>query len=820
LAGGTVTTNLPPHASIVVIGGGIMGCSVAYHLAKLGCRDVVLLERHKLTSGTTWHSAAQVRQLRSTRNLTELIQYSTELYATLEAETGQATGWTRTGSLSIATNPDRLTHIRRQAALARAFGVEAHEISPREARELWPMMNGKDVIGAVFSPHDGRVNPSDLCAALVKGARAGGARVFEGVSVSGFVVEDGRVAGVETALDRIACETVVNCAGLWGRQVAALAGVAAPLYACEHFYLLTKPIEGVTPHLPTLSDHDGHLYIRDEVGGLLVGCFEPWGKPLPLAALPADFAFDLLNEDWDHFEPMMVNALHRIPALETAEVRMLLNGPESFTPDGLFLLGEAPELRGFFLGCGMNSVGIATGGGAGRALAEWIVEGRPTMDLWPVDIRRFAPFHNNLRTLAARIPEELGLHYAIAYPGREPTTARDLRQSPLHDRLAAKGARFGTRMGWERPSYFVPPGQTVSHPLTFGRPAWFDCVGAEHRAAREAVAIFDQSSFGKLRVEGRDAERLLQRLCANDLAVPPGKAVYTAMLNEQGGIESDLTVMRLAEAAFLLVTGTAQPCRDADWIRRHIDGERVALSDVTSTTAVLGVMGPRSRALLQGLTSADFSNEAFPYFTWQAIDLGHATVRAARLSYVGELGWELYVPSDCAAYVYDLIAEAGAEHGLVDAGSYALTSLRVEKAYRAWGHDIGPEDTPLEAGLGFALRLNKGAPFIGRAAVLAQRDLGPKRRLVVFTLRDPEALPLGDEPILRGGTIVGQVTSAAFGHSLGRSVALGYVRPPEGTAVEDALAGGGFELDIAGRRFAADASLRPPWDPQGRRPRS
>jgi 4-methylaminobutanoate oxidase (formaldehyde-forming) len=517
---------------------------------------------------------------------------------------------------------------------------------------------------------------------------------------------------------------------------------------------------------------------------------------------------------------MMINALHRIPALETAEVRLLLNGPESFTPDGLFLLGEAPELRGFFLGCGMNSVGVATGGGAGRALAEWIVEGRSTMDLWPVDIRRFAPFHNNLRALAARIPEELGLHYAIAYPGREPSTGRNLRQSPLHDRLAAGGARFGTRMGWERPRYFVPPGESVSEALTFGRPGWFDRVAAEHRAVREAVAVFDQSSLGKLLIQGRDAERLLQWVCANDLAVPSGKVVYTSMLNPQGGIESDLTVMRLSQEVFLLVTGTAQPTRDADWLRRHMaEDDRVALTDVTSASAVLGVMGPASRTLLQGLTSADLSNEAFPYFTWQDIDLGSAPVRAARLSYVGELGWELYMPSEFAATVYDLIAEAGPAVGLVDAGTYALTSLRVEKGYRAWGHDVGPEDTPFEAGLGFAVRFAKPAAFIGREALLAQCDQGVNRRLVVLTLEDPQALPLGDEPILHEGRVVGQVTSAAFGHSLGRAVALGYVRPPERATVEEMIAGGGFELDIAGRRYAASASLDAPWDPEGRRPR-
>jgi 4-methylaminobutanoate oxidase (formaldehyde-forming) len=816
-----MSESLPTSARAVVIGGGVMGCSTAYHLAKLGCPEVVLLERRQLTCGTTWHSAAQVRQLRSTRNLTQLIQYSAELYAALEAETGQATGWARTGSLSIATTPDRLNHIRRQATLARAFGVEAYEILPKEAQELWPMMNGADVIGAVFSPSDGRVNPSDLCAALVKGAKAAGARVIEGVTVTGFETRGGRVTAVETDRGRIACEAVANCAGLWGRQVAALAGVAAPLYACEHFYLLTKPIEGVTARLPTLSDHDGHLYIRDDVGGLLVGCFEPWGKPLPLENLPKDFAFDLLNEDWDHFEPMMLNALHRIPALETAEARMLLNGPESFTPDGFFLLGEAPELRGFFLGCGMNSVGVASGGGAGRALAEWIVEGRPTSDLWPVDIRRFGRFNNNLQALSERIPEELGLHYAIAYPGRERTTARGLRRSPLHGHLAAKGARFGARFDWERPKWFAPQDEAVDETPTFGRPGWFGRVAAEHRAAREAVALFDQSSFGKLLVQGRDAERFLQGLCANDLAVPPGRAVYTALLNERGGIEADLTVLRLTEASFLVVTGTAQVVRDAHWLRRHLEeGLYATVSDVTSAYAVLGVMGPKSRDLLRRLTPADLSNAAFPYFTWREIELGQALVRAARLSYVGELGWELYVPSEFACHVYDAVTAAGRDLGLADAGTEALASLRIEKAYRAWGHDIGPDDTPLEAGLGFAVKLDKPGGFIGREALLRQREAGVGRRLVGLTLDDPEALPLGDEPILKGGAIAGQVTSAAFGHSLGRAVALGYLRLPVGTSAEEMIAQGDFMLDIAGRQVSARPSLSPPWDPQGRRLRS
>ena len=573
-----MNNSLPPETQVVIIGGGIMGCSVAYHLAKSGCPDVVLLERKQLTSGTAWHSAAQVRQLRSSANLTQLIRHSAELYASLEAETGQATGWLRTGSLSIATNPDRLIHIKRQASLARLYGVEAHVVDAAEAADLWPFMRGDDVIGAVFSPDDGRVNPSDVCAALIKAAKASGVQVFEDTPVTGFEKQAGRISAVTTESGRIACQSVVLCAGLWSRQVAALAGVSAPLYACEHFYLLTKPIDGIDGHLPTLSDHDGHLYIRDDVGGLLVGCFEPGAKPLPIDALPQGFAFDLLNEDWDHFEPMMVNALHRLPVLETAEVRTLVNGPESFTPDGAFILGESPDLDGFYLGCGMNSVGMASGGGVGRALAEWIMDGRPSTDLWEVDPRRFQPFQNNLRALHDRIPEELGLHYAVSYPGREPETARGIRRTPLHDRLAARGARFTQVAGWERPRFFDPAGDVDTETLSFGRPPWFERVAAEHRAAREAVALIDQSMSCKLRLDGADAEAVLQRLCANDMAVEPGRMVYTAMLNERGGYENDIVAVRLDWDAYLLLTGTAKPGRDKDWVRRNMSEDARARS--------------------------------------------------------------------------------------------------------------------------------------------------------------------------------------------------------------------------------------------------
>lgn len=808
---------LPTHVRVVVIGGGVMGCSTLYHLAKLGVADAVLLERERLTCGTTWHSAAQVRQLRSTNNLTQLIRYSAELYASLEAETDQSTGWIRTGSLSIATNPDRLTHIRRQASLGKLFGVETHELSATEAAGLWPMMRSDDIVGAVYSPDDGRVNPSDLCAALVKGARARGARIFEDSPVTGIRTRGGRVAGVETPAGTIACEAVVNCAGLWGRRVGAMAGVAVPLYACEHFYLLTKPIEGLGRHLPTLSDHDGYLYIRDEVGGLLAGCFEPHARALPLERLPEGFAFELLDEDWDHFEPMMLNAIHRIPALERAEAKALVNGPESFTPDGAFLLGEAPEVGGFFVGCGMNSVGIASGGGAGRALAEWIVEGAPARDLWSVDIRRFAPFHADEAFLRARIPEELGLHYAIGYPGRERESARDLRHTPVHDRLAARGARFGARMGWERALWFPGPGGAVPAPLGFGRPAWHEAEAREALAARNGVALFDQSTFTKLVVDGADTEAFLQRVCANDVAVAPDRVVYTGLLNDRGGYESDLTVFRLSDTRYWLVTGTAQAVRDPHWLRgRMTRGERVTVADESAEWAVLSIGGPTSRRVLQSLGMDGLGNAAFPPFTWRETSLAGAPVRAARLSYAGELGWELYVRAERAPALYDALMQAGEPFGLVNAGAYALTSLRVEKGYRAWGHELTPDDTPLEAGLAFATKLDGDVDFIGRDALLRRRAEGPRRRLVHFRADDPAVHLLGDEPLLRAGEPAGQATSAAYGHAVGASVGMAYL-DAGGRRPADLVAEGGFEVELSCVRHPVRVSLQPFYDPAGDR---
>ncbi len=792
---------LPAQASVVVIGGGVLGCSTLYHLARLGVGDAILLERNRLTSGTTWHSAAQVRALRSSRNLTRLIQHSIALYSELEAETGQATGWISKGSLSIATNPDRLTHIRRQEALAQAYGLRARFISGGEAKERWPLMNADDVLGAVWSPDDGRVNPSDLCAALAKGARSRGARIFEETAVTGVVTEAGRVVGVETTGGAVRCDAIALCAGLWSRQAAALAGVAAPVWPCEHFYLLTKPVPGAERPLPSLSDHDAHLYIRDESQGLLVGCFEPQGKPIDPASLGEDFAFQLLPEDWDHFEPMMVNALHRLPVLETAEVRILLNGPESFTPDGSFLLGESAETRGFFLGCGMNSVGVATGGGAGMALAHAIVEGRMPFALPEADPKRFHAVESGVAALTARAPEVLGKHYEISYPGRQFRSARDLRRLPLDGRWRAERARFGQVFGWERPLYFACEEEPA---LTFGRPAWFDRVGREVRRAHEGAAVFDQSSFGKIRVEGADAEAFLDRVCANDMTRPPGRAIYTAMLNAEGGFESDLTALRLGETCYRLYVGTASVARDLAWLKGHLkDGERVTLAEETEDLAVLALMGPEAAAVARTLGGGEL--EALGFFRHAEAELAGVPLCAVRLSYVGEAGWELTCAAREAERLYDALAEAGAR----PAGLYAQTAMRIEKRFLALGHDLDADVTPFEAGLKSFVVWER--PFVGRDALLARRETPPAEKMVSLVLEDAAALPLGHEPVRADGRIVGQTTSAAFGYRISRPLALAYL------VRAFAREGAEVEVDIARQLYAARVTLKPAFDSEGRR---
>ena len=808
------------QARAVVIGGGIVGTSVAYHLTQLGWRDVVLLEQGSLSGGTTWHAAGLVGQLRSSSNLTRLIRYSVDLYSRLEAETGQSTGWKRCGSVSVARTVERMVQLKRNAAVAMAYDIEAHVIDVDEVARRYPAMRTEDLVGAVWIPGDGKANPADITQALARGARARGARLLEGVAVTGVNIVRGAVAGVETSNGPIATEIVVNCAGMWARELGRLSGVTIPLHACEHIYIVTQPIAGIAPDLPVLRDPDGHIYVKEEVGGLLMGGFDPWAKPWGTERIPDGFSFQTLKEDWGKFEILMTNALERLPALETAEVRTFLNGPESFTPDNYFIMGEAPEVRRYYVGAGFCSGGIAAAGGAGRALAEWIVGDRPPMDLWPADIRRFAPLHGNRRFLRERVSEIVGVHYNIAFPNRELQSGRGLRRSPLHDRLRQRRASFGAKMGWERANWFAPEGVEPEPVYSFGRQNWFPYAAAEHRAVREAVAIFDQTSFSKLLLQGPDAEAVLQQLCANDVAVPPGRIVYTGMLNDRGGYESDLTVTRLREDAYLIVTGSAQSTRDLDWIRRQTPaGARVTLTDVTGAHAVLGLMGPRSRELLARVTDADLANAAFPFATSREIAVGRAVARASRITYVGELGWELYVPVEQAAGVYDDLWQAGAALGLRDGGYYAIDSLRMEKAYRAWGRELTPDDTPWEAGLGFAVRLDKPGGFLGREALLQQRDRRPTKRLVTFVLEEAQAMPWGDEPILRDGRVVGTVTSAAFGHTLGRAVAMGYVRDEAG--VDDRyVSAGAFALDVGGERVAARASLAAPYDPRAARVKS
>ena len=799
-------SHLPDLSSVVVIGGGIMGCSVAYHLAKLGIKPVVLLERHQITSGTTWHSAAQVRQLRSSQNLTQLIRYSVELYSQLEQETDQATGWYQTGSISIATNTDRLIHIRRQADLARLFGIEVHEITAAQVADYWPLAHTDDIQGAIYSPHDGRVNPSDLCAALIKGFKRYGGQVCEQTSVTGFGHNGRRITQVETNQGAIKCEQVALTSGLWSHDIGALIGANVPLHACEHFYLLTKPIAGIESHLPTLSDHDSHLYIRDDVGGLLVGCFEPHAKPIATDELPADFAFGLLNEDWSHFEPMLMNAIQRIPALETAESRMLLNGPESFTPDGNFMLGPTAEFDNLFLGCGMNSVGVASGGGAGKALAEWIAQGAAPMDLHSVDPRRFHRTENALKHLRERVPEVLGKHYEIAYPGREWQSGRDVRLGPLYEQHQQDNAYFGQRYGWERPLFFNCQQQPT---LSFDRPEWFTQVAKEVKAAHQAVALFDQSTLGKIQVSGADAERFLQWVCANDMSRAPGSVIYTAMLNERGTFESDFTAVRRAADDYLLYVNSNAVARDLAWLLNSIHDEQVTLQDRSEDYAVIGLMGPRCIEVLQSACDGINPLQGLGFFQHREVELAGIPVQTARLSYVGEPGWELTVRTEQAATLYDCLCSAGQAYGIQPAGAYAQTAMRIEKRFLAFGHDMSSDETPLEADLGFTTKLNTDIDFNGRAALLKQRA-GIKKRLYSLVLDDPGAVLVGAEPILLAGEMLGQVTSTAFGYRVGRTVALGYLPTQQKSTFA-------VEIACAGQLYSAQASLHAAFDPKNTR---
>ncbi|MBJ7355852.1 FAD-dependent oxidoreductase [Nocardioides sp.] len=806
--------DVPARAQVVVVGGGVVGCSVAYHLTKLGWTDVLLLEQGHLTGGTTWHAAGLVGPLRASESGTRLVQYSAELYASLEAETGLATGYRNVGGVIVARTEDRMVQLRRTAANAAAYDLECELISPKRAQELWPPMQVEDLLGAIWLPGDGKVNPTDLTQSLAKGARLGGATVREQVRVTGFEVDTGgrrpRVTAVRTDHGDVECEVVVNCAGQWAHAVGLLLGTTVPLHSAEHFYVVTEAVEGTHPDLPIMRDPDGWTYFKEEVGGLVVGGFEPEAKPWRAPDdLPHPFEFQLLEEDWEHFSVLMDEALHRVPALAETGIRKFYNGPESFTPDNQFLLGRTPEVENAFIGAGFNSVGIASAGGAGRALAEWIVAGEPTGDLVGVDIRRFAPFHADRSFLRDRVAEVLGLHYAVPWPNLEVATARDVRRSPLHDRLAEAGAVFGSKMGWERPNVFAPtPGAELDY--SWAKPSWLEWSVAEQLACRSGVAVFDQTSFSKYVVDGPDALAALQWVCAADVDVAVGRSVYTPFLNERGTYEADVTVTRTAPDAFLVLSSSATTVRDLDWIRRHTPVEAL---DVTGDYTVLGVMGPSSRDLLGLLSDDDLSEEGFPFATSREIDLVPARVRATRMTYVGELGWELLVPTTDAGEVYAALMTAGKTLGVANAGYYTIESMRLEKGYRAFARELTPDFGPVEAGLLFATGLKTDKDFLGRAALEAHREElaagGPRRRLVSFVLDDPEPMLWGGELLLRDGEPAGQVTSAAWGATVGAAVGLAYLRAAAPVTAAS-LAGARFEVDVAGRRHAVQVSLRAP----------
>ncbi|RLV50017.1 FAD-dependent oxidoreductase [Nocardioides mangrovicus] len=801
---------LPQRARIVVVGGGVIGTSVAYHLTQLGETDVVLLEQGRLSGGTTWHAAGLVGQLRASESGTRLVQYSVQLYAELEARTGLSAGYRQCGGVTVARTPERMTQLRRTAASADAYGLECELLTPDEAAQRYPVMRTDDLVGAIWLPGDGKANPTDLTTALAKGARTGGARIHEGVRVTGVRTERGRVTGVVTDQGDVECEVVVNCAGQWAAAVGAMANVTVPLHSAEHFYVVTEAIEGVHPDLPVLRDPDGYTYFKEEVGGLVVGGFEPQAKPwVSPYEIPYPFEFSLLGEDWEHFSILMNNALLRIPALETTGIRKFYNGPESFTPDNHFLLGPAPGLNGFYVGAGFNSVGIASAGGAGRALAEWVVAGEPTSDLLAVDLRRFARFNADVPWLRARVGEVLGLHYEVPWPNREMTTARPFRRSPVHHLHEADRAVFGSRMGWERVNVFAPEGEQPVIEYAWGKQNWLPWSAAEQTATRTGVCVFDQTSFSKYRVSGPDAVAALQWLCTADVDVPVGRAVYTGLLNARGTYESDLTVTRVAPEEFLLVSSAATTVRDLDHLRRHTPaGLDVRYDDITTSLAVFGVMGPHARDLLARLTDADLSDAGFAFGTSRELDLGHARVRATRITYVGELGWELYVPVELAVGVYQAFT---AHDDVVRGGYYAIESLRLEKGYRAFGRELTPDFSPVEAGLLFACKLRTDVDFLGREALERLRAEGPARRLVSFVVDDPEAMLWGGELVLLDGEPVGQVTSAAWGATLGACVGLAYVRTP--------VAEAGYTVDVGGDVHPVSVSTKPLYDPASERVR-
>ena len=804
---------LPSHVQIVVIGGGIIGCSTAYHLARDHKADVVLLEQGTLTSGSTWHAAGLVGQLRSSASITRVLKYSVDLYKGLEAETGLATGWKMTGCLRLATNPDRWTEYRRLATTAKSFGMDMHLLTPADVKAMWPLMNVDDLVGASWLPTDGQASPSDITQSLAKGARMHGAKLFENIRVTGFDIKDGRITAVKTTGGDIACEKVVNCAGQWARQVGDMAGINVPLQPVKHQYIITEKIEGLATDAPTIRDPDRRTYFKEEVGGLVMGGYEPNPQPWTTGDVPDDWAFRLFDDDFDHFEQHMEQAIARVPALETVGVKQMINGPESFTPDGNFILGSAPECKNMFVGAGFNAFGIASGGGAGWVLAQWTMDGEAPLDLWVVDIRRFSGMHRDRQWVLDRTLEAYGKHYTIAFPHEEYESGRPRVVSPLYERLKKHGAVFGSKLGWERPNWFAPAGMEAKDIYSMERQNWFSAVGEEHRHVREAVGIFDQSSFSKYEMTGPDALKALDWICANDVGKPVGRLTYTQLLNTRGGIEADLTVARLADETFYIVTGTGFRTHDLGWIEDHIpDGLDVTLTDVTEDYGTLSLMGPKARDVLAAVTDADVSNAAFPFGHVREIAIAGHGVRALRVTYVGELGWELHVPIGATGAIFDVLMAAGAPHDIRPVGYRALESLRLEKGYRAWGSDITPNDTPFEAGLGWAVKLRKNTDFLGRRA-LEQAQTAPRGKVLAgFTVDDPDVVLVGRETILRNGEPVGYLTSGGYGYTVGKNIGYGYLRNADGVS-DDFLTAGDYEIVIAMQRSPARIHLGPLVDP-------
>ncbi len=806
------------HAQVVIIGGGIVGCSVAYHLTKIGRTDVLLLERKELACGTTWAAAGLLTRLRQNQEMTNLAKYTVDLYEGLEAETGMATGFRRNGAVTVCRTQDRRKELLRAAAMARAFGIEMNEISPNEAGKLVPGMRTDDLVAAFHLPKDGVTNPIDTTRALAKGAKMRGAQIVENVLVTGITLKNGVVSGVTTDQGEIICEVVVNCAGMWGREVGRMVNVSVPLHAAEHMHAVTLPIAGLKKHFPTVRDFDGVTYFKSESDGILFGGFEVKSKPWGMGGIPKDIRYHELQEDWEQFQTFMDCALHRFPAMATAQIRHLSVVPESFTPDTAFMIGEAPGVKNFYVGCGMNSVGIQSAGGVGRALAHWIDRGHPEEQLWPVDIRRFFPWQQNARYLHDRTVESVGVLYQHHYPNRQRTTARPVICSPIHDRLAACGAAFSQVAGWERADWFAPKGVDAVHQYSWDKPNWFQYQREEHLAVRDGAGLYDLSSMGKFLIQGRDAGAVLQYLCANDLDVPTGRVVYTPLLNERGGFEADVTVTRFSEDAFFMVTGGATAVRDIDYIKRRLPADAGAtITDVTQAYAMLGIMGPKSRQLLLTLTDADLSNESFAYGTARQMDVAYARPWALRMSYVGELGWELYIPTMFAAPVFDAIFEAGKKVGLRLIGMQAVNSLRLETGYRRWESDVTPDDTPYEAGLGFGVKLDKG-DFIGRAALLKQKETGIRRRLVQFTMEDPDIMLYGSEPVYRNRKWMANLSSGAYGFKVGSAVGMGYVKNSEGIS-EKWILEGKYEIEVEGKMIPAKVHIRSPYDPKNQRPK-